>query len=209
MIHVTVISPNQVIRSGLGAMLADGSPGLVISDAAEFSEVESWLDEIDVLVVASETALPDVERRLTNQQTGRPAVLFLTDQAEFAQILAKQKGRAWGALSLDCSTEELQAAVFALHQGLVVGSPGLFEKLFRGNIAAGDPQPGLVEALTQRETEVLGLLAFGLANKQIAVQLGISEHTVKFHISTIYAKLGTTNRTEAVRVGVQQGLISM
>jgi len=53
----------------------------------------------------------------------------------------------------------------------------------------------------------LQLLAHGLANKQIAIRLGISEHTVKFHISSIYAKLGVTNRTEAVRVGVQRGLV--
>jgi len=62
-------------------------------------------------------------------------------------------------------------------------------------------------ALTPRETEVLQLLAQGLANKQIALALGISEHTIKFHVSSIYAKLGVGNRTEAVRVGARQGLI--
>jgi DNA-binding NarL/FixJ family response regulator len=69
---------------------------------------------------------------------------------------------------------------------------------------AGEP---LLEALTERENEVLQLLAQGLANKQIALALGISEHTVKFHISAIYAKLGANNRTEAVRLGVQRGLV--
>lgn len=66
---------------------------------------------------------------------------------------------------------------------------------------------GPIEALTEREQEVLQLLAQGLANKQIAGQLGISAHTVKFHISSIYGKLGATNRTEAVRIGLQIGLI--
>ena len=65
----------------------------------------------------------------------------------------------------------------------------------------------LVEPLTEREAEVLQLLAQGLTNKQIAFTLSISEHTVKFHVSGIYAKLGATNRTEAVRLGVRQGLI--
>jgi DNA-binding NarL/FixJ family response regulator len=65
----------------------------------------------------------------------------------------------------------------------------------------------LIEELTARESEVLQLLAQGLANKQIALALGISEHTVKFHISSIYAKLGVTNRTEAVTQGARLGLI--
>ena len=66
-----------------------------------------------------------------------------------------------------------------------------------------------LESLTERELHVLQLLAQGLANKQIALALGISEHTVKFHVSGIYAKLGAASRTEAVRMGVRQGLITL
>jgi NarL family two-component system response regulator YdfI len=65
----------------------------------------------------------------------------------------------------------------------------------------------LIDPLTDREMEVLQLLAQGLANKQIAAKLSISEHTVKFHVSSIYTKLGVGNRTEAVRMGVRRGLI--
>jgi NarL family two-component system response regulator YdfI len=67
----------------------------------------------------------------------------------------------------------------------------------------------LVEQLTPREAEILELLAQGLANKQIALYLQISEHTVKFHISSIFTKLGATNRMEAVRMGLQLGLITL
>ena len=63
--------------------------------------------------------------------------------------------------------------------------------------------------LTDRESEVLGLLSKGLANKQIAAALGISEHTVKFHVSSIYTKLNVTNRTEAVREGLRGGWIAL
>ncbi len=63
-----------------------------------------------------------------------------------------------------------------------------------------------MEQLTARELQVLQLLARGLANKQIALQLGISEHTVKFHVSSIYARLGVSSRTEAVRLGVTAGI---
>ena len=74
---------------------------------------------------------------------------------------------------------------------------------------SNEKDEGLIEDLTSRELEVLSLLAEGLANKQIAYELEISEHTVKFHISSIYTKLGVTNRTEAVMTGARLGLIAL
>jgi DNA-binding NarL/FixJ family response regulator len=109
--------------------------------------------------------------------------------------------RVWGILPTDSSAEELTAAIHALSQGLIVGPPNL---LFESETEPLERGP-----LTERESEVLGLLAKGLANKQIAVSLGISEHTVKFHVSSIYAKLNVTNRTEAVREGLRGGWIAL
>ena len=70
-------------------------------------------------------------------------------------------------------------------------------------------EPDLYEALTPRELEVLEVLAQGLSNRSIAARLAISEHTVKFHVSSIFAKLGAENRTDAVRRGVRLGLIAL
>jgi DNA-binding NarL/FixJ family response regulator len=104
-------------------------------------------------------------------------------------------------LPADASADELSAAVHALSQGLVVGTSAL---LFESESGPLSPGP-----LTDRESEVLGLLSRGLANKQIAATLGISEHTVKFHVSSIYTKLNVTNRTEAVREGLRGGWIAL
>jgi DNA-binding NarL/FixJ family response regulator len=91
---------------------------------------------------------------------------------------------------------------------LLAGSPALLEPLLSPAVRGGESLSAPpAEALTEREAQVLQLLAQGLANKQIAAALGISEHTVKFHISAVYAKLGASSRTEAVRLGVRQGLI--
>jgi DNA-binding NarL/FixJ family response regulator len=109
--------------------------------------------------------------------------------------------QVWGVLPTDASAEELTAAIHALSQGLIVGSSTL---LFES-----ESEPLTRGPLTDRESEVLGLLAKGLANKQIAVALGISEHTVKFHVSSIYSKLNVTNRTEAVREGLRGGWIAL
>ena len=107
----------------------------------------------------------------------------------------------WGLLPMEVSSEELCAAVRAVAAGLVVGTRPLLAAPDDVNLAPGP--------LTEREVEVLGKLSRGLANKQIAAQLGISEHTVKFHVSSIYGKLNVTNRAEAVREGLRNGWITL
>jgi DNA-binding NarL/FixJ family response regulator len=220
--QVVVVSPIQMVRAGLRAMLQAptpfqasdaGLPGLVVSEAASLAEVEGWLDEIDVLVITADSASPASLQRLAARQEGRLALLLLTDDPQAAQVLLGLPLRCWGVLALDSSSETLHTALGALHEGLLVGSPELATPALSHLLAAGSPAAGFlqenVEPLTQREMEVLQLVAQGLANKQIAVKLGISEHTVKFHVSAIVARLGVANRTEAVRVGIQQGLVSL
>jgi NarL family two-component system response regulator YdfI len=222
-IHVTVVSPIQAVRSGLRAMLNEKSPdsqpgdfssSLVISDAPVLGEVEHWLNEVDVLALTDDAATSDELERLTAQDESHFAVLLLTADPQKVMELSRLSVHAWGVLALDCSTAELNAAVRAVHEGLLVSSPGLIGAGLARQLSANPSASGLtgkemIEPLTQRETEVLELLAQGLANKQIAARLNISEHTVKFHVSSIYTKLGVASRTEAVRTGVQQGLISL
>jgi DNA-binding CsgD family transcriptional regulator len=103
----------------------------------------------------------------------------------------------------------LEAAIRALGEGLVVGAPSLLSEAWRRPAVVPLNALEKTEQLTGREIEVLGLMARGLANKQIAGALGISEHTVKFHLSSIYAKLGATGRAEAVSIGTRLGLIGL
>jgi two-component system, NarL family, response regulator YdfI len=106
--------------------------------------------------------------------------------------------------------DELQATVQAAAHGLVVLPAALAERMLSqpASVEALAPAP-LDEPLTPREREVLELLAEGLSNKLIARRLQISEHTVKFHVSSIYAKLGASSRTEAVSQGARRGLITL
>jgi DNA-binding NarL/FixJ family response regulator len=95
-------------------------------------------------------------------------------------------------------------------EGLWVGAPSLVGDLIRlSGRRESSSEDSLVEPLTARELEVIQLMAQGLANKQIALALSISEHTVKFHLSSLYAKLGISSRTEAVKRGIELGLISL
>lgn len=201
MIRLALVSPNPALRLGLGGML-EGSPELgLVGTVARLEELDAP-DELDVVVLAS---IPEAELRSLPVQA---AVLLLTARPEAARVLAGTAGRAWGILPLDASAEEILAAVRALGEGLWVGAPAMLRALFQrpSVIELSNPET-VIEAVTQREMDVLQSIARGLSNKQIALELGISEHTVKFHLSALYAKLGATNRTEAVRIGTQRGLI--
>ena len=138
-------------------------------------------------------------------EEGTQAILLLSEDDRFMPLLREVAPRGWGLISPDAPPEELSAAIVAVAQGLVVLPRTLTGRLLRGHEAVEE----LAEPLTTREREVLGLLGRGLSNKMIARDLRISEHTVKFHVSSIYAKLGAASRTEAVGLGARLGLISL
>ncbi len=110
-------------------------------------------------------------------------------------------------LDQEATQAELIASLQALNEGLSVINPTWLNQMLKSASISKDGNDDLVEPLTGREVEILQLLALGLTNKQIAGRLGISAHTVKFHVSTIFSKLGTTNRVETVNLGLKKGLI--
>lgn len=143
------------------------------------------------------------------------ALLLVTEDIQEAHALAGLGLRAWGVIAPDATAQALQTAVRALSEGLVAASPALIREVMAGmgsailTAAAGETQDGSADPLTGRENDVLLRLAQGLTNKQIALALGISEHTVKFHVSSIYSKLGVSSRTEAVRKGARWGWVPL
>jgi DNA-binding NarL/FixJ family response regulator len=190
-IRVLLNVSSPALRAGLRALLsADHTIKVVNDSVAEESEADV------VVTSASHASFSDNGVDAASSV----ATLFLSDDPLNLRAMTRSL-RVWGVLPNDASAEELAAAIHALSQGLIVGtSTLLFET---------ESEPLSHGPLTDRESEVLGLLAKGLANKQIAVALGISEHTVKFHVSSVYAKLNVTNRTEAVREGLRGGWIAL
>ncbi len=210
MIHLLVIAPALAMRAGLRALLRSEEGFEVLEGAAMPSEVEVFPAETDVVVLGDEAAVSaDLEQFL--ELAAEPVgLLLITDDPGALQLVSGLPVRGWGVLPSDASAEELAAAVRAVHEGLVVGAPPVMEPLLTRRLATEVGERGeAVESLTEREVEVLEVLAQGLSNKQIAVTLNISEHTVKFHVSSIYGKLGATNRAEAVRLGARRGLITL
>lgn len=194
MVRVLLNVSSPALRAGLRALLSADGTVKVVNDSLEDADLQS---EADVVIAsASHVSFP-----ANGMDPGSDAAtLLLSDDPIDAREL-RRSFPVWGVLPTDASAEELTAAVHALSQGLIVGTPTLLFESETGQVSQGP--------LTERESEVLGLLAKGLANKQIAVALGISEHTVKFHVSSIYTKLNVTNRTEAVRAGLRGGWIAL
>ena len=191
-------------------MLAAGYGDLqVVAEAGSLGELEAFPPLLDVLLVTGEAFSPPGLSRLLAQfgAEGELAVLALSQEARLARDLEQLPLRAWGLLSLDATADELAAGLRALAQGLWVADPSLARAGLRPLFSIQDGEQPSGEPLTERESQVLQLLARGLANKQIAASLGISEHTVKFHVSSIYTRLGVSNRAEAVRRGIQQGWV--
>ena len=208
MIRAIITASNPILRAGLREILHGAEDITVAAETTSPDELTHLAAKADVIVIAlASAARIDLSHILPDGDTN-PAILALTDDPADLGALMRLPAPAWGILSQDADAQEIIAAIRALSQGLIVGSPLLLKPITSRStvLGMGQPEP-LAEPLTERERQVLQRIAQGLANKQIAAALGISEHTVKFHLSSIYAKLGATNRTEAVRLGTLQGII--
>jgi DNA-binding NarL/FixJ family response regulator len=197
MTTVFIIAPTPALRAGLRAMLA--GDGLEVLGEAQAAALSSGAD---VALVAGDD--PAATARALAGEEGA-ALVALSDDPRLPGLLQALPLRGWAVVLPDAGAEELRAAVAAAAQGLVAMPRQFVEQL--AGARPGVEQPA--EPLTGREAEVLGLLSEGLPNKQIALRLHISEHTVKFHIASIFAKLGAASRTEAVSIGARQGLITL
>ena len=181
----------------------ESSDLLVVGEAGVSGPVPR-LSGADVVLVADEELLQEVA--LSVSEEGSQSLLLLSEDEAEASRLRALSLRGWGVVPPDAPSEELGAAVAAVAHGLTVLPKALAERLLDESAAAVEE---LSDPLTARESEVLHLLGRGLSNKMIARELHISEHTVKFHISSLFSKLGVSNRAEAVSQGARHGLISL
>jgi DNA-binding NarL/FixJ family response regulator len=202
--RVAVLSSVPAVLAGLERLLEEDANLEVSSARGSDRKIEAAA----VLVVAEEPLWRGLLAESLGGAGARPALVLVTDdEAECRFLASRVAGRgAWAVLPAAVSSEELRNAVHAVAGGLVVVHPSLLAPL----MAAGSSEAGeSLSPLTDREREVLDLLSKGFSNPEIAGLLGITDHTVKFHTSSVYVKLGVANRTEAVRVGIRAGVISL
>jgi two-component system, NarL family, response regulator YdfI len=191
--RVFVLARSPVVRAGLERLLASKPSLQLAGSAAGFDALDSA--PADVLLMEVDTAheepipLGDL-----------PPVVALGDGSpEWASEAVRSGIRA--ALPRDATEVEILAAIEAAAAGLVVVPLSAVDSVVR------PAAPVTSQPLTAREIEVLRMIAEGLPNKTVGWRLGISEHTVKFHVTSIFSKLGASSRTEAVTIGLRHGLI--
>jgi DNA-binding NarL/FixJ family response regulator len=205
--RVFLISPSPAVRAGLRALL--GAEDIAVVGEAVRLEPESPPPDsaaADVLLIDA-GGLEAADLAGLEGGGAPPAVVLLGPLVGEDRLPAQLAGRAWAYLPRDASGQQLAAAVRAANSGLVAvdvtSAPAVFART-SGSIATA-----AIEELTVREREVLQLVAEGLPNKTIARRLGISDHTVKFHVAALLTKLGAGSRTEAVHLGARRGLITL
>ncbi len=199
--RVLVVAPDALARAGLASLLAE-TPGYPVAgqmSADDLPAVDASTADVIVWDLGWD---PDqsLERLAGLRDTGVPVVVLVPDEASAGDALG---AGARAVLPRTVDAPSLAASIAAAGRGLIVLDPEITAGAWR----VRERTSALAEELTAREQEVLQLLAEGLSNKAIAGRLGISDHTVKYHVNAILGKLGAQTRTEAVARAVRLGLI--
>jgi DNA-binding NarL/FixJ family response regulator len=212
-IKVAIVDDHQLVRQGLAALVGSMPGIVVVGEAGDGAAGVELIRSVDPDVALVDLSMPVLDglgvlSRLRQSATRTKVLLVTTFDDEQAMLKATALG-AHGFLLKDLGRGDLEAAIKAVHAGERVFRPTVTSTIRdivrprRRDADRGAPVP----ALTGRELEVLRLLAGGLGNKQIAYALGLSEGTVKNHVSVILDKLHAADRTRAVLKAIERGLV--
>ena len=208
-IRILIADDHPIVREGLSAVLETQPDFAIVGDAANGTQAVERAAALRPDVILLDLQLPELDgvAALRAIRAADPAarVIIFTAFDTDERILSAVQAGAQGYLLKGAPREELFQAIRVVHAGGSLLQPVVAARLLRQVSAT----PALPESLTERELEVLRLLAKGRQNKEIAGELVISERTVKFHVSAILAKLGVGNRTEAVSKAAQVGLVEL
>lgn len=205
-LHVLVLADDPLVRAGLASFFSDREDYALAGSSALNEDLDTILNVFRPNVVlwdlgAVDGDVPDTQ---SLRDASIPVVALLADDQ---QIQLALKPGVQGLMLRTAEQDLILSALFGVSQGLFVVDPNLADPLFEWSSAEWSESTDLLEDLTPRENEVLALVAEGLPNKLIADRLGISAHTVKFHVAALLSKLGARSRTEAVVVAARKGLL--
>ena len=217
MVHILLADDHPIVRDGLRALLEIDPEFEVIAECSNGEEVLRATSTLHPDIILLDLEMPILDgvetiRRL-HERPNPPRIIVFTAFDDDERIIHAIQAGANGYLLKDVPREEIFRAIRVTMSGGSLLQPVVASKLLQHVGQQPDNRtdslPPLIEDLTERELEVLRLLAQGMPNKEIATRLVISERTAKFHVSSIMSKLGATNRTEAVALAAQRGLITL
>jgi len=201
-IRVLLASASAVRRAGLELILKQSSSFKLVGAVHSTQMIGQRAAELQPDVI-----LADFDRESPVIAHNGLPVVALKDNPTAAWAAQALRSGVKSILPREAGSEEIVAAIHAAYTGLVLLDPAVAQQIVERIGSPASQIPPSYESLTPRENEVLAMLAEGLANREIADRLGVSDHTIKFHISSILDKLGASTRTEAVTLGLRMGLI--
>lgn len=209
MIRVLVVANSAASRVELEAIVRADARFTIVGHGARAGDTSQLARQFRPDVLLMEAIEPGWLTRLQSvmQNVAAPGVVLLTSPLSRADLRRAYQSGVRAVMPRDAGAAEIAAAIESVANGLAVVTAEDMEALFPASHMSLEEELAVGEPLTPRETEVLAMLAEGAGNKQIATLMRISEHTVKFHVSSILAKLGVASRTEAVARGFKEGFI--
>lgn len=212
MIRVLIADDHAVVREGLRAFLALQDDVEVVAEAADGEEAVEAVERLTPDVALVDLVMPRVDGieaiRRIRALNGATRVIVLTSFVDEDKMLPAVRAGAAGYLLKDVQPQELVGAIRTVHGGGTLLHPAVVEELVREVSREGE-RTAADNPLTERERQVLALIARGRANKAIAFELGVAEKTVKTHVSNILGKLGLSDRTQAALYAVREGLVDL
>ena len=212
MIRVLVADDQRLVRSGFRLILRNDPEVGVVGEASDGAEAVSLVRELKPDVVLMDIRMPNLDGIAATEQILRepdpPRVLVLTTFDLDEYVFGALRAGASGFLLKDAPEEQLLAAIRVAADGGALFSPGVTRRLIErfAELHETTPPPEVGD-LTAREVEVLKLIARGLTNAELAKELFLSEHTVKSHVARVLQKLDLRDRTQAVIVAYESGLV--
>jgi NarL family two-component system response regulator LiaR len=211
-IRVLVVDDHAIVRRGIRALLAEIKGIEVIGEASDGQEAMAQADALRPDVILMDLVMPGVDgieatRQITADETG-PRVLVLTSFAGDDKVFPAIQAGALGYLLKDSEPADLVEAIQQVHRGEPSLQPSIAQKVLQ-ELRRPSVRPPTPDPLTDREVEVLRMVAKGLNNPEIARQLVISEATVRTHVSNILSKLHLANRVQATLYALQEGITSL
>ncbi len=206
LIRILIVDDHFVVRQGLAALLTPRNGMQVVGEAASGREAIELARTLQPDVILMDMIMPEMDgpeaTACIKEDNPEARILVLTSFGEGNQIAAAIQAGALGYLLKDSSPDDLLHAIRSVHRGNLVLPQELAMKLMQSR-----PNLALLDQLTDRELDVLRLLARGMSNQEIAAALNISATTVRSHVSNILMKLNVSNRTQAVLVAQEQRLV--